>query len=221
MDPAIADIVESFCAVELYLPDYVSKSLPMLRKNRGWAFFQANWGYEESKHSLALGDWLLRSGLRSEEQLTDLESSVYEHEWNLPHDSPLGMVIYAMIQELATFLHYRNLRRHVDVIGDPALSELLRLIAIDERAHHAFYTRVVKLHLEIDREATLEMLRRVLQTFAMPAVYLLADARRRIAAIRSMRIFDEEIFLTEVYQPLLKELGIQRGEFRPLVAARK
>src|SRR4051794_26388795 len=62
LDPAVADVVESFCAVELYLPDYVGKILPLIRGTRGRAWFAANWGYEESKHSLALGDWLVRSG---------------------------------------------------------------------------------------------------------------------------------------------------------------
>src|SRR3984957_3536521 len=57
MEPAIANVIESFCAVELYLPDYVAKALPLVRTNKGWAWFHANWGYEESKHSLALGDW--------------------------------------------------------------------------------------------------------------------------------------------------------------------
>ena len=32
LDPAIADVVESFCAVELYLPDYTSKILPLVRQ---------------------------------------------------------------------------------------------------------------------------------------------------------------------------------------------
>src|SRR5262245_8051124 len=31
LDPAVADVVESFCAVELYLPDYTSKILPVIR----------------------------------------------------------------------------------------------------------------------------------------------------------------------------------------------
>src|SRR5262245_10711487 len=158
MDPAVADVVESFCAVELYLPDYVAKALPLIRANRGWAFFHANWGYEESKHSLALGDWLLRSGLRTDEQMADLEGRVYAREWQLPHDSPHGMLIYAMVQELATWVHYRNLRRRVDERGDPALSRLLDLIAVDERSHHAFYRRVVQLFLALDRRETLEQL---------------------------------------------------------------
>src|SRR5947207_3378423 len=93
LDPAIADVVESFCAVEMYLPDYVAKALPMIRANRGWAWFHNNWGYEESKHSLALGDWLRRSGARTDEQMADLESGLFRQEWQLPLDSPHGMLI--------------------------------------------------------------------------------------------------------------------------------
>ena len=134
LDPAIADVVESFCAVELYLPDYISKVLPLIRQHAGRAWFHANWGYEESKHSLALGDWLLHSGSAREEQMADLEGQVFLREWDLPHDSACGMLIYAMVQELATFIHYRNLRQRVDERGDGALSKLLGLIAVDERS---------------------------------------------------------------------------------------
>ncbi len=207
-------MVESFCAVELYLPDYIAKALPMIRANQGWAWFHANWGYEESKHSLALGDWLLKSGARSEEQMADLEDPVFAHEWNLPHDCPSAMLIYGMVQELATFVHYRNLRRCVDERGDPALSRLLGLIAVDERSHHAFYRTVVQLFLQIDREQTLEQLRRVLLTFSMPAVHLLGESRRRVEAIKSLGIFDEDVFMHEVYGPVLAALGIRHRDLR-------
>ena len=63
--PQIANVVESFCAVELYLPDYVRNAMSVWRPSRACAWFYANWGYEESKHSLALGDWLLRSRART------------------------------------------------------------------------------------------------------------------------------------------------------------
>src|SRR5437762_10665618 len=46
LDPAIADVVESFCAVELFLPDYIPKFLSLNRTSRGRAWFLANWGYE-------------------------------------------------------------------------------------------------------------------------------------------------------------------------------
>src|SRR5262249_25009453 len=102
LDPAIADIVETFCVVELYLPDYLSKLIPQVRANRGRAWMLANWGYEECKHSMAFGDWLGRSGHRSDEQMADLERTVFSYEWDLPYDNARGMVIYTTFQELAT-----------------------------------------------------------------------------------------------------------------------
>jgi acyl-[acyl-carrier-protein] desaturase len=221
MDPAVADVVESFCAVELYLPDYVSKALPMIRANRGWAWFHANWGYEESKHSLALSDWLLHSGSRTESQLAELESQVFAREWQLPLDSASGLLIYAMVQELATWVHYRNLKRRVDERGDPALSHLLGLISVDERAHHSFYAHVVRLFLQLDRKETLEQLRRVLLTFSMPATDLLADSRQRVECVKQLGIFEEEIFLHEVHQPVLARLGVKHRELRTGRSARK
>jgi len=221
ISPAIADVVESFCAVELFLPDYIAKAIPLIRSNRGWAWFHANWGYEESKHSLALGDWLLRSRSRSDEQMADLETRLFQHEWNLPHDSPQGMLIYAMVQELATWLHYRNLREVIGAHGDPALARILELIAVDERAHHSFYRQVVQLFLELDRPGTLEQLRRVMHGFEMPAVHLLADSRQRVAAICALNIFDGQMYIRDVYQPILDALGVKRWELRRLSPAKR
>jgi acyl-[acyl-carrier-protein] desaturase len=222
LDPAIGDIVESFCAVELYLPDYTSKILPVVRASKGRTWFYANWGYEESKHSLALGDWLLRSGQRSEEQMADLEETVFQWEWNLPHDSHLGMLVYAMVQEVATWLNYRNLRVKAEERGgDPALSKLLTLISVDERAHHSFFRQCLELYLKFDRETTLEQLRRVMNDFAMPAIHEMADSRRRIAQIKSLEIFNEDIYYREVYLPLLEALGVDRREMRSRVPVKK
>jgi acyl-[acyl-carrier-protein] desaturase len=213
--PAVADVVESFCAVELYLPDYLSKLIPQVRANRGRAWMLANWGYEECKHSMALGDWLLRSGMRSEEQMADFEGKVFAHEWDLPYDNARAMVCYTTFQELATWLHYVNLRKVVEAEGgDPALDQVLKLIAIDERAHYDFFRRLVELYLEDDRPGTLEQIRRVVNTFKMPAVHMLADSRRRMEEVKSLRIFDEDIFVYEVYEPVLAKLRVQKAELR-------
>jgi len=214
-DPAIAHVVESFCAVELYLPDYTSKILPVVRSSKGRTWFYANWGYEESKHSLALEDWLLRSGARTDEQLADMERSVFAREWNLPHDSHLAMLIYAMVQEQATWLNYRNLRQRVaERAFCPALSKLLLLLSVDEKAHGDFFRRCVQLYLDYDRPRTLAELKRVLHNFAMPAIYDLVDSRQRIAAIRELDVFSEEAYYREVYFPLLASLGIKPAELR-------
>lgn len=214
LNPAIADVIESFCAVELYLPDYMSKNLPRMRDKRGRAWFYANWGYEESKHSLALGDWLLHSGMRTEKQLADLENEVFAHEWNLPTDNPLGMVIYGMVQELATWLNYRNLRRIVDENADPALHKMLGLITIDERAHYDFYRRITMMYMGRDRDAAIEQLRRVIASFAMPALHMLSTGRQRVEEVKALNIFNTDIFYLEVVRPLLDRLGITWAEFR-------
>ena len=204
-----------FCAVELFLPDYISKAIPLIRQNKGWSWVHANWGYEESKHSLALNDWLLKSGQRSDEQMTDFEEKLFRHEWNLPTDSAHGMLIYAMVQELATWLHYRNLCAKIKEHGeDPALAKLLQLIATDERAHHAFYKEVVATFLQIDRAATLKELEGCLHHFAMPATHLIPEGIRRQAAVHSLHIFDEEIYFRDVYTPILEGLGVQKRELK-------
>ena len=212
LDPAVADVVESFLAVELYLPDYVQSAMAVWRPSRAFSWFYANWGYEESKHSLALGDWLLRAKMRTEEQMADLERRVLQHDWNMPHGSPVAMLAYAMVQELATGLNYRNLQRCAG--GDPALAKLLGLLGVDEQTHHSFFLRAVRLFLEHDRPGTLRQVHRVLHNFAMPAIYELADGPRRVQAIKALGVFDDRLFFTGVYLPVLHALGVSRPELR-------
>jgi acyl-[acyl-carrier-protein] desaturase len=215
LNPAIADVVETFCAVELYLPDYLSKLIPQVRANRGRAWMLANWGYEECKHSMVLEDWLLRSGMRSDEQAADMHNEVFAHEWNLPYDNARAMVIYTMFQELATQVHYANLRKVVQREGGcPALDKGLLLIAVDEAAHADFFRRLVAIYLEDDRPGTLDQIRRVVNTFRMPAVHMLADSHKRMSDVRDLAIFDESIFVGAVYEPILEKLGVERKELR-------
>jgi acyl-[acyl-carrier-protein] desaturase len=215
LDPAVADVVETFCAVELYLPDYLSKLIPQVRSNHGRAWMLANWGYEECKHSMALEDWLLHSGSRSEEQVADLHEQVFAHEWDLPYDNARGMLCYTMFQELATRIHYVRLR---DVVarggGCPALEKVLTLVAVDEAAHADFFRRLVEVYLAYDRPGTIEQIRRVVNTFRMPAVHMLADSRKRMNDVKSLRIFDEDLFVTDVYEPVLARLGVSKAELR-------
>ena len=65
-DPRLVRCAETFCGVEMYLPDYLRAHLDLMRGDYGRAWFAANWGYEEAKHSLALREYLRRSGARDE-----------------------------------------------------------------------------------------------------------------------------------------------------------
>ncbi len=196
--------------------------MPWSRPSRAYSWFYANWGYEESKHSLDLHDWLLKSRMRSEERLADLEVQIYQHPWQLPHDNLVAMLAYAMVQERATAVNYRNLRwRSRERGGDPALERLLGLLAIDEQTHYSFFPGGVRLYLRHDRYSTLEQLRRVMHGFAMPAIYDLADGRQRVARIKEMHIFTEDIYVREVYMPILQELRVTRREMRNPYRIRK
>src|SRR5262245_40872397 len=83
-----AEVIQFFSAVEMFLPDYTSKMMFLIRQSRGRAWFHLNWGYEESKHSMVLEEWLIRSGKRTEEQIKDFENQLLGAEWQLPFDSP-------------------------------------------------------------------------------------------------------------------------------------
>jgi acyl-[acyl-carrier-protein] desaturase len=213
VNPAIADVIQTFCMIELFLPDYLAKQLPQVRNSKGRAWMLASWGYEESKHSMVLNDWLLRSKQRTEEQLQDMEEGVFEREWTLRYDDPLASVVYTMVQEVATRVNYRNLRRAAGGTC-PVLDKVLELVQIDEAAHGHFFRELVGVYLEENRAATIERIRMVMNTFEMPADHLLADGRRRLAAVKELHIFDERNYLEDVVTPLLSQLGLTRADLR-------
>jgi len=64
-DPDLALGAETFGGVEMYLPDYVAQGINTVLDSFGQAWFQANCAYEESKHSLVLREYLMRTGQRT------------------------------------------------------------------------------------------------------------------------------------------------------------
>ena len=213
---AIALIVESFCAVELFLPDYTSKILHLIRKSRGRAWFQANWGYEESKHSLVLEEWLVRSGKRTTKEIHAFADTVLEREWNLPFETPRQMMIYTTFQELSTGMNYKNLRRKAIEQGDQALSTALSFVARDESAHYHFFQDGVKLYMNADRDGTLNDIRTVLEGFRMPAQDLIPNWEVRGKTIVGEKIFSDRIFYKDIMRPILAVLGTSREEIQSL-----
>jgi acyl-[acyl-carrier-protein] desaturase len=211
---AVAQTVESFMAVEMYLPDYTSKILHLIRRSRGRAWFQANWGYEESKHSLVLETWLLRSGHRSNDQLRGFEEEILARQWDLCYDSPLEMIVYTTFQEFATGLNYRNLRKLAADSGDAALERLLTLLAQDETAHFQFFKEGVRVFMEHERDRVLQAIVHVLKTFRMPAQHLIPSWSERDRTIRELGVFNDHIFTREVLPPVLKALGLSLRDLR-------
>ena len=204
----LGDFVEQFCGVELYLPDYTSKLLTMLRRSRGRGWFLANWGYEESKHSLTLEKWLITSGKRSEENVKDFSDVVLEGEWDPPFSEPRQMMIYGMIQELATHVNYKRLRQMARDEGDNALAVALRFIAIDEMSHFGFYRDVVKVYMAIDEDNTKADIAYVFKHFVMPAQKIVPGAEERALRMAESGLYGPREYIKLVKEPIETALGL-------------
>ena len=214
---SLALCAETFLGVESYLPDYIRGGLTSIRASTlAQRWFTANWGYEELKHSMALMEYLIRSGKRTEEQMFDFQERLMEEEWERPFETSRRMSIYGMFQEQATFVIYLRHEKLAQKHGDAALAAVYRFNARDECAHAKFYEDVTRVYLEDDREGTVEDLAHVAKHFKMPGVGLVPDYDARIEVMREEGAMDRDVFLKKVYFPLLKRLGVSRQE---LVAA--
>ena len=214
IDPNVAQVVQSFMAVEMFLPDYTSKIMNLVRSSRGRAWFQANWGYEESKHSLALEMWLTKSGARTVEHVREFQDDLLSREWDLPYETPLEMIIYTTFQEFATGVNYRGLRRVAQESNDPALDQVLVLLSRDETGHFEFFKNGTKLFMEKDRDRVLEALNKVIHTFKMPAQTLVPDFGANGRLLNELGIFNDRIYVRDVVRPVLKALGVEAEELR-------
>jgi acyl-[acyl-carrier-protein] desaturase len=210
-DPELALIAETFCGVELYLPDYVSEGIQLVRANFGQAWFMANWGYEESKHGLALREYLLRTGQRTLPQLLEYERQLYEHRWTLPFATPQQITIYGAIQELTTFHIYKKHEALATQRGDALLAAIYALIARDEMAHSRFYEKVTTLLLDENPDSVKADLVYVSHHFRMPASDLVPGYAQRSEAVRQAD-GDRGTYLREVWFPFLKRLGLTRHD---------
>jgi acyl-[acyl-carrier-protein] desaturase len=202
--------LETFCGVELYVPDYTANGLSLLRSMFGHAWFQANWGYEESKHALVFREYLIRSGLRSEEQYADYEEQIFSKVWSMPFATRREMVCYGALQEMATYLIYAAQRDKHEREGNQVLQNVFRLVARDEAAHLGFYRKVLRFELEDNRQDTLEDLAHVVAHFRMPGVDLIPDYHRRLQE-EGVGLTSQDFLRLGIF-PTLKSVGTTRVE---------
>lgn len=210
-----AAILEAFYATEMFLPDYTARLIELNRDNQGLAWFLSNWSYEESKHSLALEEWLIRSGHRTREQMADYNARLLGRRWVLPFETSRRMLAYTVLQERATQLNYLRLAKACQDAKDPALHRMLKLIAGDEGVHHGHFVACLRHHLELDRLATLADIQHVLHNFRMPISDEIPGWERHQELVAKHGIYSNRSFVQDVMLPSLKRLGVSRKELRP------
>lgn len=203
---------ETFVGVESYLPDYVGQGINVVREMFGQAWFSANWGYEESKHALALREYLVRSGQRTSDQMFDYEEELLSKQWKLPFATARQMTFYGAIQELATFMMYKHQEKLARERGDTVLATIYGFVGRDEAAHADFYRKVTGLEIVEDREGALLDMATVFKNFQMPGTELVPDYDARTEVMRQTGGVDRGVFFKEVWFPTLKKLGVTREE---------
>jgi acyl-[acyl-carrier-protein] desaturase len=207
-----AQCIEIFCSEELYVPDYSSKGLEMVRSMFGMAWFQTCWAFEESRHGLVFREYLTRSGLRSEAEFATLEAGIFSKAWKLPYETPRRMACYGALQEGATYVAYKVQKDRARGAGDKVLEAIFHFVGRDEAAHGGFYRAIIELELSQDRDGTVADLAHVLSTFKMPGDGLIPNYRQRLQTFGAG--ISPRMFLERVVSPLLTTLQISRQELK-------
>jgi acyl-[acyl-carrier-protein] desaturase len=195
----------------MFLPDYVSSGINLVRASFGQAWFQANWAYEESKHAVVLREYLLRTGQRTPAEIAAYEAEIFAGRWTLPFSTVRQMTLYGALQEMTTFASYKKQEAAAERAGDGLLARIYALVARDEMAHAGFYVRVCRALIEEDRAGALEDLAHVFRNFRMPATDLVPGWAAHEEAMREAGL-DRGAFLTEIWLPLLRRLGVDRRD---------
>jgi acyl-[acyl-carrier-protein] desaturase len=207
-----AQCVEFFCREELYVPDYSSQGLELVRSTFETAWFQTRWAFEESRHGLVFREYLMRSGLRSAEDFAALEANAFSKSWRLPYSTPREMACYGALQEGATYIAYKAQKDRARCAGDEVLEAIFHLVGRDEAAHGGFYRAMVELEVLQDRDGTIADLAHVLATFKMPGDGLIPNYREKLKT--SGAGITSRTFLEHVVWPLLTTLQISRHEMK-------
>ncbi|MGA7870239.1 MAG: acyl-ACP desaturase [Candidatus Binatus sp.] len=209
--------IETYCAEEMYLPDYTAAGNELLRGVFGLAWFQNAWSYEESRHGLVFREYLLRSGLRTPAQFDRFETDVFSRSWRVPFATRRRMSCYGALQESATYLAYRAQKDRAELESDPTLEAIFFLVSRDEAAHAGFYRAMVEIEMAEDRVGTLADLAHVIAHFKMPGDGLIPNYREKLRTGGGG--ISPRVFLTRALFPLLKQLGTSRDELKRATAA--
>lgn len=133
--------------------------------NRELYHFLVRWAQEEDRHAHVLTSYQIRAGLTSAEQLHRDLAREGRKQFTIEFTEPPQIFTYALLQEKATLLYYKQLH---DVIQEPVLRHILRLLVKDEARHLAFFASVVGAYIEQFGEQMIPHIKTVLKNFKMP-----------------------------------------------------
>ncbi|MBC8140520.1 MAG: hypothetical protein H7Y38_03675 [Armatimonadetes bacterium] len=139
---------------ELFLPDYMTTLLMHTRSSRGRTWYVTHWCYEEGKHLLAIGDWLIRRGLYTETELQNRGSELLENNrWHPASIDAIALYADAVLYEAQELTNYRTLRGLAVAENDTILTALCDHIIGDEAAQQAYFVAALRIIRERHAES--------------------------------------------------------------------
>lgn len=205
-------MIESFFAVESFLPDFAEQGLGYYRSMVGLSNTHINWSYEELKHGRTLQLILERSGARTPEQTRDFRLELARNQWTMPYPTARQMLIYAAFQEKETQRNYEHLRGVLTDGGAFGAGQGLRIIGRDEAFHHAFYKDLVKMLLEHDEIGTAQDIQKVASSFRMPAQHLMPNMEERVRVMVRHKVFGKKQVRDEAINPTIRAFGFRDAD---------
>jgi hypothetical protein len=205
-------MIESFFAVESFLPDFAEKGLGYYRSMVGLSNTHINWSYEELKHGRTFQLILERSGARTPEQTREFRLELARNQWTMPYPTARQMLIYAAFQEKETQRNYEHLRGVLTAGGSFGAGQGLRIIGRDEAFHHAFYKDLVKMMLEHDEVGTAQDIQKVATSFRMPAQHLMPNMEDRVRVMVRHKVFGKKQVRDEAINPTIRAFGFRDAD---------
>jgi acyl-[acyl-carrier-protein] desaturase len=143
--PALVEATLALWRDATLLPDYAALNQNLLRASRGRAWFWTHWSYEESKHLVALQEWLTRRGGWEEAALaTAAEELLTHYRWEPPCDEATCVCVDALLYELSQQEKLTALTEQARAEGETTLAALAGLLLADDQAQSNYLAEALR-----------------------------------------------------------------------------
>ena len=182
------------------LPSYHFEIATAFGRDSAWGTWVHRWTAEESRHSIAIRDYLMVTRGVEPVELERARIRQLERGFDSGGRSTLRVLAYVAFQELATRISHRNT---ANVLDDDAGQKLLARVAADENLHMVFYRDLVNAALELAPSATVRAIADEVIGFQMPGAGI-DDFGRKAVIIARAGIYDLRVHHDQVLLPQLR-----------------
>ena len=218
------ELLLGFMGVESFVDDYVFAGINAAGNTATTRQIYISWGFEERRHGQTFRFALIDSGLYTQEFVDRYLAEAGEDQWTFERQTgyeatPLLASAYAIFQERQTRWNYAALRVRLwqeygsptDQSGRrifPAVAGALRFPEIDEGAHEANFSNIVRIYLKYMPDQAIEALMKVSTKYQMPIVDL-PNSQQFIDAALAAGMGVARDVINQIMNPALANMGFE------------